>query len=271
MLCWALDVAAPMSRCPNCSAEVAQEYCPVCGQRRIRPDDLSVRHFFHELFDELANLQMKFKSVRSLRGLLTPGRLTAEYLAGRRQSYLTPFKVYLVCAALFFLSAPVAGFRLSSLIESDRSGTLARLVSARVAEDDPGRPLFNARFDVRVQSVYTIALGVVAIVCALVLQLLFRTQSRLYGAHLIFSLHSVAFMYLLTIAIGACRRIGMSTDLAAITGYLCLTPYLVLALKRVYAEPTGAVLAKAAVLVAVIVVLNGVANFVAIRLTLALA
>ena len=138
-----------MSRCPNCSAELAQKDRPVCGQRRIHPEDLSARRFFHEWFDEFANLRMKFKTVRTLRSLLIPGWLTAEYLAGRRQPYLTPFKVYLICAALFFLSAPLAGFRLVSLIESDRSGTVARLAAARVADDDPGRPLFNARFDVR--------------------------------------------------------------------------------------------------------------------------
>jgi Protein of unknown function (DUF3667) len=267
----ALDGRRHMSRCPNCSAELTQEYCPVCGQRRIRPDDLSARRFFQELFDEFANLRLTFKTVRTLRGLLTPGWLTAEYLAGRRQAYLTPFKVYLVCAAIFFLSAPLAGFRLASLIESDRSGTVGRLVSARVADDDPGRPLFNARFDVRVQSVYTIALGIEAIVLAVMLHLLFRKQHRLYGAHLIFALHYVAFMYLLTIGVGASRRLGVSTDLAATVGYALLTPYLVLALKRVYSESTGAILLKAVALIGLIVFLNGVANFVAIRLTLALA
>ena len=103
-----------MSKCPNCSAELTQEYCSNCGQRRIRPDDLSARRFFRELFDEVANLDMKFKTVRTLRGLAIPGWLTAEYLGGRRQRYLTPFKVYLVCAAIFFLSAPLAGFNLAS-------------------------------------------------------------------------------------------------------------------------------------------------------------
>ena len=214
---------------------------------------------------------MKFKTVRTLHSLLIPGWLTAEYLAGRRQPYLTPFKVYLVCAALFFLSAPLAGFRLVSLIESDRSGTVARLASARVADDDPGRPLFNARFDVRVRSVYTIALGAVAIVFAAMLQGLFRRQSSLYGAHLIFALHYVAFMYLLTIAVGASRGIGVSSDVAATVGYALFTPYLILALKRVYREPTGVLLWKAGVLILLIIVLNWVANAVAIRLTLVLA
>jgi hypothetical protein len=260
-----------MSKCPNCPADLTQEYCPACGQRRIRADDLSARRFFTGLFDEFADLAVKFKTVRTLRGLLTPGWLTAEYLSGRRQPYLTPFKLYLVCAAIFFLSAPIAGFTLRSLIESDRSGTVGRLVSARVADDDPDRPLFNARFDVRVQSVYTIAVGIEALVLAVMLHLLFRNQHRPYGAHLIFSLHYVAFMYLLTIGVGIARTLGVSTDLAATIGYTLLMPYLVVALKRVYAESTRAILLKAAALIALIVALNGLANVVAIRLTLALA
>jgi hypothetical protein len=148
-----------MSRCPNCSAELGFEYCPRCGQRRIHPQDLSARHYFRELADEVATFHERFKTLRTLRKLLVPGLLSAEFLAGRRQPYLTPFKVYVVCAAMFFLAAPTAGFTLASMLEADQSGTLSRLVSARPADRGLAPPFFNARFDVRVQSVYTITLG----------------------------------------------------------------------------------------------------------------
>jgi len=133
-----------MTRCPNCSAELAHEYCPRCGQRRIKPQELSACHFFSELLDEITTFRAKLKTLHRLRGLLTPGLLSAEYLAGRRQPYLGPFKLYLVCAAIFFLSAPVAGFRLASMLQSDRSGV--RLVSARAAERDLELSLFTAHF-----------------------------------------------------------------------------------------------------------------------------
>ena len=90
-----------MSKCPNCSAELTQEYCSTCGQRRTRPDDLSARRFFRELFDEAANLDMKFKTVRTLRGLAIPGWLTTEYLGGRRQRYLHRSRS-ISCAQLSF-------------------------------------------------------------------------------------------------------------------------------------------------------------------------
>ena len=73
------------------------------------------------------------------------------------------------------------------------------------------------------------------------------------------------------IGVGTVRRLGVATDLAATVGYALLTPYLVLALKRVYSESTGAILLKAGTLIALTVFLKWVANVVAIRLTLALA
>jgi hypothetical protein len=103
-----------VTRCPNCAANLDGAYCSACGQPRIAPGDLSARRFFHELTDEVATLHLKFKMIRSLRALVTPGLLTTEYLAGRRRRHLSPIQLYLVCAALFFLTAPLAGFTLAS-------------------------------------------------------------------------------------------------------------------------------------------------------------
>jgi len=102
-----------LPRCPNCSAEREDEYCPRCGQRRIPPQELSARHFLEEVADEITDFRKNYKTVRTLLALLRPGLLTAEFLAGRRRPRLSPFKTYLVCAAIFFLSAPVAGFTLA--------------------------------------------------------------------------------------------------------------------------------------------------------------
>ena len=259
-----------MPHCPNCSAELADEYCGRCGQRRIHPQDLSARHVVQELADEIANLHWKFKILRSLRGLLAPGVLTVEYLAGRRQAHLNPIKVYLLCAAIFFLSAPVAGFKLASMVEEDRSGALDRLVSARVAERGVDRGLFSARFDIRVQSIYTLSLGAGAIVIALLLQLLFRTPARPYGAHLIFALHYVSFIYLITAAAGASHALGASTEVAVLSAFALIAPYLFVALKRVYLESYGWTLLKAGALLILTLIVNNFASLAAIRLTLAL-
>jgi hypothetical protein len=61
-----------------------------------------------------------------------------------------------------------------------------------------------------------------------------------------------------------------SVDVAAAAGYVVLVPYLILALKRVYSESTGLILLKALSLLFLTIVLNNVASFAAIRITLAI-
>jgi hypothetical protein len=58
--------------------------------------------------------------------------------------------------------------------------------------------------------------------------------------------------------------------MAAAAGYVVILPYLILALKRVYAESTGLTVLKAVPLIILTALLNNLASLVAIRLTLAL-
>jgi hypothetical protein len=255
--------------CPNCSTELKGAYCSVCGQQSINPGDLSARRFFHELADEVATLRFKFTTIRSLKALLSPGLLTTEYMAGRRQRYLSPIKLYFVCAALFFLAAPLAGFKLTSLIADDPSGNLTRLVAARARESGLDQALFSQRFDARVQPVYTFVLGTGVIAVALVLQLLFR-QAFPFGAHVVFALHYYSFLYLVTAAAGASRRFGLLDDVAAALAIGLIAPYLFIAVNRVYRGSVPSVFLKSVTLLFVTFAFNYVADAGAIRLTLAL-
>ena len=116
--------------CSNCAAELAGDYCHACGQKRIAEDELYVGHFLRKSADQLAHLD--FRTLRSLRALVRPGLLTSEYLAGRRRQYISPLKLYFLCAAIFFLAAPLAGMSLESLTAQDRSGILANVVRQRM-------------------------------------------------------------------------------------------------------------------------------------------
>jgi hypothetical protein len=86
----------------------------------------------------------------------------------------------------------------------------------------------------------------------------------------VLALHYTSFVYLATVAAGLSRRMGLSSDVAAATGLAVMLPYLILALKRVYAASSGAIAVKGAALILLTLLLNNLASFVAIRLTLAL-
>ena len=95
--------AAQTLVCANCGTPLAGEYCNHCGQRH-EPHVHSVGHFASEAFESITHADSRLW--RTLWFLLAkPGRLTSEFFAGRRVSYLPPFRLYLVISVIFFLVA----------------------------------------------------------------------------------------------------------------------------------------------------------------------
>ncbi len=96
-----LDSPPPTPACANCGAPLSGRYCSACGQRH-EPHIHSVAHFAAEGFESISHADSRLW--RTLWYLLArPGFLTREFFAGRRMSYLPPFRLYLVISLVFFL------------------------------------------------------------------------------------------------------------------------------------------------------------------------
>jgi hypothetical protein len=87
--------------CANCGATVSGHYCANCGQKAEHAVH-SLWHFLSEVAEDLTHADSRlWQTLKAL--LFKPGFLTCEFLAGRRASYLPPFRLYLVTSVLFFL------------------------------------------------------------------------------------------------------------------------------------------------------------------------
>lgn len=87
------------THCENCHALLQGEFCHRCGQSIHNP----VRHAGHaieEVFESFWHLDGRL--FRTLRDLLVPGRTTLEYLAGHRQRYLPPLRLFMIMSLLAF-------------------------------------------------------------------------------------------------------------------------------------------------------------------------
>jgi hypothetical protein len=88
------------SACPNCGADVSGNFCHECGQETVLHPPSS-REFLHEFIGHYVALEGKlWKSLGLL--LFRPGRLTLEYIKGRRVSYVQPLRLYLTFSLIFF-------------------------------------------------------------------------------------------------------------------------------------------------------------------------
>ena len=87
--------------CLNCQTTVIGRYCHLCGQENLEPKE-TVWHLVQHFFNDITHFDGKFFSTVKLL-LRKPGFLSAEYIAGRRMSYLNPIRMYVFTSAFFFI------------------------------------------------------------------------------------------------------------------------------------------------------------------------
>jgi len=93
----------PKHLCQSCHCLVEEEakFCSICGQKKILKT-LSFRELLGDFFSNLFSLDSKFFRTFS-RLIFRPGNLTSEYVAGRRQLYYTPIRLFLFWLTLAFI------------------------------------------------------------------------------------------------------------------------------------------------------------------------
>ena len=110
---------AGSANCLNCSTELKGPFCYYCGQ----PDRNFMRFFpalLRDMMEDLIDLDSRF--MRTIKPLLfKPGKLTRDYMDGRRFRYAPPMRLYIFSSIIFFL--------LLALLSS-------RAVEVNVAVDD---------------------------------------------------------------------------------------------------------------------------------------
>jgi hypothetical protein len=270
----------PLASCPNCDTPfdvlaAAPRFCPHCGQETVLHPP-SVAEFAHEFVGHYVALEgALWRTLRLL--LLRPGQLTKEYLAGRRQRYVLPLRLYLSASFLFFLAAkfmpdamtpnvslashaagaasqaaaaslPGRTIRIPSFCGAAQSGACSwferRMDASRTEfNEDPHRAETEFRSHFLGRAPY--ALFFMLPFFAGVLAVAYRGRRMLFGEHLVFSMHLTAFAFLASVASVVLPEAASPLILAA--GIV----YAVLALHTVYGGSWAWTIVRSAVMAAV--------------------
>lgn len=89
--------------CPNCENGYDGNYgfCPYCGQANKKLN-LSFKYFVSEFLSANFNLDSKiFRTLKLL--IISPAKLTTEFIAGKRTRYIPPMRLYLLLSFIYFL------------------------------------------------------------------------------------------------------------------------------------------------------------------------
>lgn len=86
--------------CKNCGYAFEGKFCPACGQSIVEVQK-PVHHFLGDIFGSLLALDLRaLRSIPLL--LLKPGRLSQEYIDGKRARHVAPFRLYFFTSVVFF-------------------------------------------------------------------------------------------------------------------------------------------------------------------------
>ncbi len=236
--------------CPNCGAALRGEYCHSCGQKKIHRHDFALRHFFGHVVHEFTHLDSNKILGTFVTLIFRPGHLAAEYLAGRKGSYINPVRLYLTFSAIYFL------FAWSAL--SDIRGGVARTARSQatiaIAKKKGIEPLALAQKIYQKAEKYAAAFRFGSVlVSGLFLTLLFYRTGKYFVEHLVFSLYLYSFDFffksvfaLLFIVVAAAG--GQLPARVLDLFYPIMLIYLAIALRKVYQQSWPKTLAKSVVL-----------------------
>jgi len=211
--------------CQNCGQPVAGNYCAECGQP-AGVHVLTLHDVAHDVVHSALHLDSRvWRTLRTL--VLKPGELTNEFIRGRRQRYLPPFRLYLVLSVLFFAlsallpegqlvhvdaggdkviaygpAAPEGGMPPADLSKAECNlqldGALGERLNpvfneacAKVVADNGGR--LGQVFLQTAPKLMFLFLPLMAAVA----MLFYWKPRRLYAEHLVMFLHTHAFVFLL--------------------------------------------------------------------------
>ena len=258
-------MSQPAARCATCNEPLGGKYCARCGEKRLEPTDHTLRRFLEHLLEAFTHADGKF--LLTLRSLLArPGRLTADYLRGRRKPYIPPLQIFLICNLIFFLLHPFIG---SNTLTTDLNTQLhytwhhalvEPLVAPRLAARAVTLEAYTVEFNSAAVTLAKTLVILVVPIFSLAVIALYGRQQRHYSAQLVFSLHFVAFWLLLVcttltltnITLGLLRPASIFPSAAAVsyctTGFnlAIMTAYLFGAVRAVFApEPFWGTAAKA--------------------------
>jgi hypothetical protein len=220
------------STCANCGGAIDGNFCSVCGQRRLRADDLSLRHAWRHLVDQMLDVDGRiFRTLATL--FKRPGQLTLDFLEGRRAKYIHPLRLFLVFSAIYFVAE---GRPYSAMILNSRpmESTLEMMRVKAAREGVPYETMLDRAAD-RAHLAYKSAFIASVVANGACFWLFFHRRWKYFAEHMVTALHISCIAMTVTLLFGVLGR--MFNLEAILSGFAAvgLLTYANIAVRKVYA------------------------------------
>ena len=159
--------------CLNCGTEVRGNYCSNCGQK-FQPTKLPLKQFLEDAVETFFNLDNRIlKTLKDL--FLKPGKVTLNYIEGKRATYLPPLRIYISISVVYFLIAELIGSEKILFVNFNQDGDS----------------------EVNLAKVIQVGMFFLVPVMAGILKLVHKKRKAFYVEYLIFSVHIHSIWFVL--------------------------------------------------------------------------
>ena len=132
---------AGSTSCLNCGTALKGPFCYYCGQ----PDRNFMRFFpvlLRDMMEDLLDLDSRF--MRTIKPLMfKPGRLTRDYMSGRRFRYAPPMRLYIFSSIVFFLLAALLSNDVITVNGADTETGVVQLSEENLADLQTAKQALN--------------------------------------------------------------------------------------------------------------------------------
>ncbi|MFK7756980.1 MAG: DUF3667 domain-containing protein [Flavobacteriales bacterium] len=180
-----------LTNCLNCGSALEGQFCNSCGQKTRDNNDRSIGPLLGDFLGNLFFVDSRFLlSTRYL--LVLPGRMTVEFLEGKRKKFISPITLFLFFNLIYFIVSPLTDYSLSLEDQFYSQPYSAWIQDSVVDKIENGGFKDNTYGSIYQQMSDTISKSIMILnvpLMALLVFLMAFKRRRFYFDSLIFSLH----------------------------------------------------------------------------------
>lgn len=187
-----VDTDLLQKECFNCDSSIKGVFCHNCGQRIRDNSDRSLSRLLGEVFNNVFFFDNRFFiSIGYL--IRFPGRMTVEFLEGKRKKFISPVTLFLFVNLVYFLVNPLSDYSISlydQIYAQPYSGNwIKELVISKIQNEGLNEQAYIAAYQNTSDNISKSIMILNVPLIALFVYLMSFKRRRFYFDSLIFAFH----------------------------------------------------------------------------------
>lgn len=180
--------------CKSCGNSFTGNYCNLCGEKIIKPEDRSFKTFLSNIL--IAITFADSKMIKTLWLVIkNPGFVTFESSEGRKVNYLKPISLFFVLNLIYFFFPVIQLFNasLNTQLLSPLRDVYQNIIAHKIIDMNMNVPSFSLVYNLKTTGLAKLMVMVFVVLGSLPLNLLYFKKNRFFTDHVAYMVELACF------------------------------------------------------------------------------